>query len=164
MLLYYRILSEEHRCYVSKEEILLNGITFTTKSNTVPKVGLGNPIIEGAPYDKDIERPYWLDFNKAIPCWIEKPRGDYVYFSRFTDKIRVFDGDISYDIVEQINCELLDGFDEQEIFETGKSLKDLYNNYWKSMMLLDIYIEERPYLNPEVFIFEAIPSSCLKSK
>lgn len=164
MILYYRILKKKHRCYVPKEEIILNGITSFTKSNTIPIVGLGNPMITGTPFDEKVIKPSWLVFDNAIPCWLEKPKEDYVCFSQFTDKIRVFDGDVSYDIVEQLNYQLLEGLDEQEVFETGKNLEKLYIEYWASMMPLPEYINSRPYLNSEVFIFEPILPKYLRAK
>jgi hypothetical protein len=150
-----------HKYYVSKEEIMSVGLTAKTKSNLGPSVGLGNPMFKDTPYANLVDKPIWLKFENAIPCWLEKPKGDYVCFPDFTDKIMVFNEEISYQIVQQEYYELLEGDEEQYAFYTGRNLKELYSEYWGSMMTLEDYLKHKPYPESEVLIFEDIPPKYL---
>ncbi|TVX94587.1 phosphoribosylamine--glycine ligase [Paenibacillus agilis] len=84
-------------------------------------------------------------------------------FPTFTDKVLVFDGDISLSIYDQVFYEDLKDTDEEALnFDTGESIEHWVKLYWNSMMVLDEYKAKKPYPRPEILVFESIPQEIIK--
>lgn len=83
-------------------------------------------------------------------------------FPIFTDKIFVFDSEISLSIYDQAFYEDMKVFDEEALnFDTGEAIENWIEQYWKSMIPLKDYLRERPYPKPEVLIFEPVPKKII---
>ncbi|EGG35827.1 hypothetical protein HMPREF9412_0090 [Paenibacillus sp. HGF5] len=81
----------------------------------------------------------------------------------FTDRILVFDGDISLSIYDQAFYEDLKDTDEEALnFDTGESIEHWINLYWGSLMTLEEYNETKPYSKPEVLVFDSIPKEIIQ--
>lgn len=161
MFLYHAILPEDHDHHVSIEEIMDRGINYTTKSNNW--YGNGGEIkSQIADMLKPLNAPIWVNFQKAIGVNLEPHKPKSFYFPIFTDKILVFDGNITMNIYDQSFYE--DNkftFEEALDFDTGESLEHWIKLYWNSMMTLEEYLLKKPYLKPEVLVFESIPKEII---
>ncbi|MBY0086118.1 MULTISPECIES: DNA polymerase III [Brevibacillus] len=161
MFLYHAILPEDHDHHVSIEEIMSRGINYSTKSNNW--YGNGGEIkSQIADKLKPLNAPIWVNFQTAIGVNLEPHKPKSFYFPVFTEKILVFDGNITMNIYDQSFYE--DNkftFEEALDFDTGESLEHWINLYWNSMMTLEEYLLKKPYLKPEVLVFESIPKEII---
>ncbi|WP_335926087.1 DNA polymerase III [Paenibacillus agilis] len=161
-MLYHAILPEDHEHYVPIHEVLKNGINHLTKSNYwygnggEVKLCLTNQL-------RPPGLPSWIDFKKAIGVDLKLHKPKSFSFPTFTDKVLVFDGDISLSIYDQVFYEDLKDTDEEALnFDTGESIEHWVKLYWNSMMVLDEYKAKKPYPRPEILVFESIPQEIIK--
>lgn len=160
--LYHILLPENHQCYVSVEEIKENGIDAATKSNNWYTCG-GKVNLVITNNLKPFGVPNWVDFSKAIITDTIQIHTESFYFPVFTDKILVFNGEISSLIYDQAFYD--DNkymFEEASGFDTGKNIDQLIKEYWYSMNTLEKYILNKPYGKPEIIIFEPIPKEIIQ--
>lgn len=143
-LLYHALFWDEHAYHVPLSQIMNEGITPLTKSNYA--------YTNGGVLQKDTtERlrpkntPEWVDFSNAIGVNIKKRFAKSVCFPVFTDKIMVFDWDIS-NLIE----------------DSKDDVEDLIKRYWEGMMTLEEYLRSTPF-KPEVLLFESVPGEIIKS-
>ncbi|MGE6574288.1 DNA polymerase III [Paenibacillus xylanexedens] len=161
-LLYHAYLPENHEYHVSLTQIMTEGITPLTKSNYWYSNG-GNVKKDIAKKLRPVNTPEWLDFNCAIGVDIEKKVSKTLCFPAFTDKIMVFDSELSMLIYDQAFYD--DNqytFEEALDFDTGDSMEDLIQKYWGSMVTLEEYINKVPYKNPEILLFQLVPSNIIQ--
>ena len=100
LLLYHAYLPENHEYFISKEKVMQEGIKFTTKSNNRYSNG-GRVVIEKTESLKPFNTPDWVDFKKAIGVDIFNRFSRSFCFPVFTNKILVFDGEVSLSIYDQ---------------------------------------------------------------
>lgn len=161
-MLYHAILPEYHEHNVSIDEVLKSGISHLTKSNYWYGNG-GEVKLHLTNQFRPLGTPLWIDFKIAvgINLYPHKPRS--FCFPVFSDKILVFDGDISMSIYDQAFYEDLKDTDEEALnFDTGKSIEHWIKLYWDSMLTLEEYNAKKTYPKPEVLIFEAIPKEIIQ--
>lgn len=161
-LLYHVLLPKNHEFYVSIEEILDNEITSSIKSNYWYSCG-GKVKPEITKKLRPFGVPNWVDFDKAIGVDLIQRTETSLCFPIFTEKVMVFDKDISSLIYDQSFFE--DNqytFEEAINFDTGKSIEELILSYWGSMIPLKEYMKEKPYNNPEILLFEPVPKEIIK--
>ncbi|MFL0582600.1 hypothetical protein ACH0B6_08500 [Solibacillus silvestris] len=80
-------------------------------------------------------------------------------FPVFSDKILVFNRDIASDLFSYIE-DIYDGGNGR-IVEGLPSKEDLMKNYWASMNTLEEFLKNKPYNNPEIYIFEQVSSKLI---
>ncbi len=142
--LYHAYLTENHEHYVSSEEVMSGGIKYSTKSNNRYSNG-GRVKFEITELLRPSNTPDWLHFKEAIGVDISNRFSKSFCFPIFTDKILVFDGDISLSIYDQAFYEDFKDFDEEALnFDTGETIEYWIKLYWKSMKTLDEYLIEKP--------------------
>ncbi|MCM3055708.1 DNA polymerase III [Caldifermentibacillus hisashii] len=161
-LLYHAYLPENHEHHVSLEEVMSGGIKYSTKSNNRYSNG-GRVKFEITELLRPSNIPDWLNFKEAIGVDLSNRFSKSFCFPIFTDKILVFDGDISLSIYDQAFYEDFKDFDEEALnFDTGETIEYWVKLYWKSMMLLEDYLIKKPYSKPEVLIFESVPKEIIQ--
>lgn len=103
--------------------------------------------------------PKWIDFKVAFGADLEPNEKPYYRFPVFSDKILVFNFDISSDLFAHLE----DTYDGGRgcITEGLPSKDELMKDYWKSMLTLSDYLKHKPYDNPEVYIFEQVPAKLI---
>ncbi|WP_410513273.1 DNA polymerase III [Paenibacillus sp. BR2-3] len=161
-LLYHAYLPEGHEHYVSKKEILSGGINYTTKSNNRYSNG-GRVKLEVTEKLRPVNTPDWVNFRKVIGVDVVNRFTKSFCFPVFSNKILVFDGDISLFIYDQAFYEDLKDTDEEALnFDTGESIEHWVKLYWESLMTLEEYKAKKPYSRPEVLIFESVPNEIIQ--
>lgn len=161
-LLYHAYLPGNHEHHVSLEEVMSGGIKYSTKSNNRYSNG-GRVKFEITELLRPSNIPDWLNFKEAIGVDLSNRFSKSFCFPIFTDKILVFDGDISLSIYDQAFYEDFKDFDEEALnFDTGETIEYWVKLYWKSMMLLEDYLIKKPYSKPEVLIFESVPKEIIQ--
>lgn len=161
-LLYHAYLPEEHPHHVSLEEVMSSGIKYSTKSNYYYGNG-GEVKLEITKRFKPFNTPDRVNFKEAVSVDLTNRLSKSFCFPIFTDKILVFDGDISLPIYDQAFYEDLKDFDEEALnFDTGETIEHWIKLYWKSMMTLEDYLIKKPYSKPEVLIFESVPKEIIQ--
>ncbi|MHA2854172.1 hypothetical protein [Paenibacillus sp. HGF5] len=161
-LLYHAYLSEGHEHHASIEEIISGGINFMTKSNNRYSNG-GRVKLEITERFRPFNTPDWVNFSEAVGVDLVNRFTKSFCFPVFTDRILVFDGDISLSIYDQAFYEDLKDTDEEALnFDTGESIEHWINLYWGSLMTLEEYNETKPYSKPEVLVFDSIPKEIIQ--
>ncbi|MEI3604179.1 DNA polymerase III [Pseudogracilibacillus sp. SE30717A] len=161
-LLYHAYLPKNHEHHVSLKEVMSGGIQYSTKSNNRYSNG-GRVKFEITELLRPSNTPDWLNFKEAIGVDITNRFSKSFCFPVFTDKILVFDGDISFSIYDQAFYEDFKDFDEEALnFYTGETIEYWIKLYWKSMMPFEEYLIKKSYPKPEVLIFESIPKEIIQ--
>lgn len=160
--MYHAYLPENHEYHVSVEEVMIGGIKYSTKSNNRYSNG-GKVKLEITEQLRPFDTPDWLNFKEAIGVDLTNRFSRSFCFPIFTEKILVFNGDISLSIYDQAFYEDLKDFDEEALnFDTGKDIEHWIKLYWDSMMTLEEYLRKRPYPKPEVLIFVSVPKEFIQ--
>jgi hypothetical protein len=165
--LYHVIFEEGHPFYISPDEVLKKGVLPETKSNYFYTNG-GEGNLELIEKFRPLSTPVWVDFPKAIGAHLVPHFPKQFAFPVFTEKILVFDGQISSMIYDQDNFEqykqagMLHKAKEEGVFDTGISLDRLVQKYWASMMALDEYLDNEKYEYLEILIFEPVPKEIIR--
>jgi len=162
LFLYHAYLQENHEHFVSAEQVMIEGIMFSTKSNNRYSNG-GRVKIEKTESLRPLSTPDWVNFKEAIGVDISNRFSKSFCFPVFTNKILVFDGEVSLSIYDQAFYDDFKDFDEEALnCDTGESIEYWIKLYWASMMSLQEYLLERPYPKAEVLIFESIPKEIIR--
>ncbi|OZM58753.1 DNA polymerase III [Lottiidibacillus patelloidae] len=162
IMLYHSYLPESHEFHVPLEEILTFGIKSNTKSNNRYSNG-GKVKIEITEKLKPKEAPDWIDFRKAVGADLTNRFSKSFCFPLFTNKVLVFNGEVSINIYDQAFYEDLKDTDEEVLnFDTGRSIEHWIKEYWESMVTLEQYFQEKPYSKPEILIFEDVPEQIIR--
>lgn len=162
LFLYHAYLPENHEHFISKEQVMQEGILFFTKSNNRYSNG-GRVKIEETESLRPFYTPDWVNFKEAIGVDISNRFSKSFCFPVFTNKILVFDGEVSLSIYDQAFYDDFKDFDEEALnFDTGESIEHWIKLYWDSMVTLQEYLLKRPYPKPEVFVFESIPKEIIR--
>ncbi|WP_413366261.1 DNA polymerase III [Lysinibacillus sp. 3P01SB] len=161
-VMYHAYLPQNHEYHVSMEEVMNDGIKHSTVSNNRYSIG-GKVKFDITETLRPSHTPNWLDFKEAIGVDMRNRFSTSFCFPVFTDKIRVFNGDISLAIYDQAFYEDLKDFDEEALnFDTGENIEHWIKLYWGSMVTLEEYLREHPYPNPEVLIFTSVPKGIIQ--
>ncbi|UXC32470.1 DNA polymerase III [Bacillus safensis] len=160
-LLYHAYFPESHEFHVSQQEVMNSGIKYSTKSNHRYSNG-GRVKLERTENLRPSDIPKWINFKEAIGADKINRFSESFCFPIFTDKIFVFDSEISLSIYDQAFYEDMKEFDEESLnFDTGETLDYWIELYWKSMIPLKDYLRKRLYPKPEILIFEPVPKEII---
>lgn len=108
---------------------------------------------------RPVNLPEWINFAVAFGVHLEMDEDPHYRFPVFSDKILVFNRDISSDLFAYIE-DMYDG-GKGRIVEGVPSKEDLIKDYWASLNTLEDYLKYRPFKNPEVYIFEPVPAKLI---
>ncbi|TSB44787.1 hypothetical protein [Alkalicoccobacillus porphyridii] len=107
----------------------------------------------------------WINFDVGIVVTLSPyDFKNYLRFPIFTNKIMVFDRDITTKLFSYIEDEYV--IDESGIagtmIEPGTpSKEELVKQYWGSGVTLENYMKNKPFSNTEIMVFERVPKNQL---
>lgn len=161
-LLYHAYLPGNNEHHISLDEVKRGGINYSSKSNNRYSNG-GRVKLEVTERFRPTDIPEWLNFKEAIGVDLVNRFSKSFCFPVFTDKIFVFDGDLSLSIYDQAFYDDFKDFDEEALnFDTGETIEFWINLYWKSAMPLKDYLITKRYSKPEVLVFESVPKEMIR--
>ncbi|MFL0583231.1 hypothetical protein ACH0B6_11690 [Solibacillus silvestris] len=158
MFLYHVIIrNDDLGVYISPEIVLKEGLNHKTATKWYGNSG--NLFPDLTIRFRPINLPKWVDFKVAFGAGLEEYDIPHYRFPVFSDKILVFNRDISSDLFAYIE-DIYDG-DNGRIVEGLPSKEDLMKNWWASMNTLEEFLKNKPYNNLEIYIFEQVPAKLI---
>ena len=140
---------------IIRQNVLSKGLSCRTGSKWYGNGG-GSLFPELTERFRPANSPKWIDFKIAFGADLEQYEKPYLRFPVHSEKILVFNLDISSDLFAYIEDKYDGG---RGYFTEGlPSKEDLMKQYWESMNTLDDYLKYKPYKNPEILIFEPVPA------
>jgi hypothetical protein len=155
------VLKQGSYAYISPQSALKEGLHIKTATRWYTNGGdLFPKITDGL---RPINSPEWIDFEIAFGAEFSEPTKPYLKFPIFSEKILVFNKDISNDLFSYIEDEYMEEETGGGYFTEGLPSKDdLVRQYWKSMLTVEEYSDSKPYKNPEILIFETVPAKLIE--
>ncbi|MDQ0232626.1 hypothetical protein [Metabacillus malikii] len=157
MFLYHMVIQNELGGNISPNRVLKEGLNHRTATRWYSRGA--NFFPELTERCRPVNVPKWIDFNVAFGADLEPHEKPYYRFPVFSEKILVFNFDLSSDLFSYIE----DSYDGgRGYFVEGlPSKENLMKQYWDSMLPLSEYLEQKPYNNPELYIFEEVPAKLI---
>ncbi|GAM12326.1 hypothetical protein [Mesobacillus selenatarsenatis] len=157
MFLYHIIIEDIDDAGIPPQRVLKEGLNRSTATRWYSRGANFFPeLTERFRPDKS---PKWIDFKVAFGADLEPYEKPYFRFPLFSEKILVFNFDISSDLFAFIEDEYDGG--RGKFVEGIPSKEELMKEYWKSMIPLSAYLKLKPFNNPEVYIFEQVPAELI---
>ncbi|MGM0789787.1 MAG: hypothetical protein ACQEUD_06810 [Bacillota bacterium] len=157
MFLYHNVIEDDNDLSISPQRVLKEGLNLRTATRWYSRGA--NFFPELTDRFRSLNLPEWIDFKVAFGADLEPYEKPYFRFPVFSEKILVFNMDISSDLFAHIE-DIYDG--GRGYFVEGLSSKEvLINKYWESMNTLADYLKHRPFNNPEIYIFEQVPAKLI---
>lgn len=151
------VIHNEFGINISPQRVLKEGLNHKTATRWYSKSSDLFP--ELTERYRPANSPKWIDFKVAFRADLEEYEKPFYRFPAFSDKILVFNRDISSDLFAYIE-DTYDG--GRGYFVEGlPSKEDLMKQYWESMNTLDEYLKNNPFNNPELYIFEQVPAKLI---
>lgn len=157
LFLYHMVIYSDLYENISPQTFLKEGLNH--KTSTKWYGNSANLFPDLMEHFRPINIPKWIDFKVAFRVDLEVDERPYYRFPVFSDKVLVFNRDISSDLFAYIE-DMYDGGNGRMI-EGLPSKEDLTKNYWSSMNTLEDYLKNKPFNNPEVYIFEQVPAELI---
>ncbi|WP_404356463.1 hypothetical protein LG291_23200 [Cytobacillus firmus] len=148
MFLYHMVIHNNNGENISPQRVLKEGLNHKTATRWYSRGANFFPQLTKR--FRPVNLPKWIDFKVAFGADLEPYEIPYFRFPVSSDKILVFNFDISSDLLAHI--ELVEGLPSKE---------DLMKEYWESMTTLAEYLKHKPFNNPEVYIFEPVPPNLI---
>ncbi len=162
MYLYHIVFEQDDDRYVNPHITLNKGLSKSTAVRFYTNGGRLFPEIT------DLTRPLnaeqWIDFSVAFGADFNPISEQYIKFPIVSEKILVFNREITNDLFAYIEEEYMKGeIGEEGYFTKGlPSKEELMKQYWESMITVKEYVKQKPYKNPEILVFETIPIELLE--
>ena len=157
MFLYHMVIENDDDSGISPQRVLKEGLNHRTKTRWYSRGA--NFFPELTDCFRPVNLPEWIDFKVAFGADLEPYEKPCFRFPVFSDKILVFNFDISSDLFAHLE-DLYDGGRGQFI-KGLPSKEELIKEYWRSMIPLSEYLKQKPFNNPEVYIFEPVPAKLI---
>jgi len=157
LFLYHMVIQNDIFENISPQIVLKEGLNYKTSTKWYSKSA--NLFPDLTERFRPANLPKWIDFEVAFGVDLEVDESPHYRFPVFSDKILVFNRDISSDLFAYIE-DMYDG-GKGRIIEGLPSKEDLMKNYWASMNTLEDYLNNKPFNNPEVYIFEQVPAKLI---
>ena len=141
---------------ISPQRVLKEGLNHKTTTRWYSNSGNIFPELECF---RPANLPKWIDFKVAFRADLEVYENPYYRFPVFSDKILVFNRDISSDLFAYME-DIYDG-GKGRFVEGLPSKEDLMKNYWASINTLEEFLKNKPFNNPELYIFEQVPAKSI---
>ncbi|MBT2682214.1 hypothetical protein [Bacillus sp. ISL-37] len=158
MFLYHRVIKDDDDLGICPQRVLKEGLNRTTATRWYSRGA--NFFPELTERFRPENSPKWIDFKVAFGADLEPYEKPYFRFPMFSEKILVFNFDISSDLFAHLE-DLYDG-GKGNFVEGLPSKEELMKEYWKSMIPLSEYLMHKPFNNPEVYIFEQVPAGIIE--
>ncbi len=142
---------------ISSEKVLKEGLTHRTATRWYSRGA--NFFPELTERCRPTNLPKWIDFKVAFGADLEPYEKPYYRFPMFSDKILVFNFDISSELFAYLEDKYDGG--NGALVEGLPSKEELMKQYWKSMMTLSDYLKHKPFNKPELYIFEQVPAKLI---
>lgn len=155
MFLYHRY---DQDLNISPQRVLKEGLNHRTATRWYSRGAKFFP--ELTEQFRPVNSPKWIDFKVAFGADLEPFEKPYFRFPVFSEKILVFNFEISSDLFAHLE-DLYDG-GKGHFIDGVPSKEELMKEYWKSMMPLSDYLKHRPFENTEVYIFEQVPGELIE--
>jgi hypothetical protein len=155
LFLYHRY---DHDLSISPQRVLKEGLNRRTATRWYSRGA--NFFPELTEQFRPANLPTWLDFKVAFGADLEPYEKPYYRFPMFSDKILVFNFDLSSDLFAYLE-DLYDGGNGHFV-EGLPSKEELMKEYWRSMIPLSEYLEHKPFNKPEVYIFVQVPGELIE--
>lgn len=156
LFLYHRVIHNNNG--ESPQRVLIEGLNHKTATRGYSRGA--NFFPELTERFRPVHLPEWIDFKVAFGADLEPDEKPYLRFPVSSDKILVFNFDISSDLFAHIEA-IPDG-GKGYLVEGLPSKDDLMKEYWESMSTLTDYMKHNPFNNPEVYIFEPVPPNLIE--
>ncbi|MDF9413195.1 hypothetical protein E1B06_16045 [Brevibacillus laterosporus] len=161
MYLYHTVIEQDSDIHINPQNALNEGLNIRTVTRLYTNGGDLYPEITDR--FKSINSPKWIDFKIAFGAELVLPTKPYLRFPTFSDKILVFNQDISSDLFAYIEDEYMEEETGGGYFTEGlPSKEDLVSQYWESMLTIEEYLNYKPYKEPEILIFETVPAKLIE--
>ncbi|MFE7064542.1 hypothetical protein ACFVAD_20615 [Sutcliffiella sp. NPDC057660] len=158
MFLYHMVIQNDSDINIDPQKVLAEGLNHRTATRWY--TNSGNLFPELTESFRPTNSPKWLDFKVAFGTDLEPYEKPHFRFPMFSDKILVFNRDISSDLFAYIEDKYDGG---RGYFVEGLASKeDLMKQYWESMNTLVEYLKNKPFNNPEIYIFEPVPAKLIE--
>ncbi|WP_339171482.1 hypothetical protein MKY51_09790 [Solibacillus sp. FSL R5-0691] len=157
MFLYHMVIHRDFYENISPQTVLKEGLNHKTATKWYSNSA--NLFPDLTDRFRPVNLPKWIDFKVAFGVDLEVDDCPHYRFPVFSEKILVFNRDISSDLFAYIE-DMYDG-GKGRIIEGLPSKEDLVKNYWSSMNTLADYLKNKPFNNPEVYIFEQVPAKLI---
>ncbi|MBS4199139.1 hypothetical protein KHA93_05655 [Bacillus sp. FJAT-49732] len=157
MFLYHMFIQIDIDVNISSQTVLKEGLNHMTATKWYSNSAKLFP--ELTDRFRPANLPKWIDFEVAFKADLEGYEKPYYRFPVFSDKILVFNQDISSDLFAYIE-DIYDG-SKWRFVEGLPSKEDLMKHYWASMNTLDEFLKNKPFNNPELYIFEPVPAQLI---
>ncbi len=148
------VIHNENDVNISPQSVLKEGLNHKTATKWY--LNSGNLFPELTFRFRPENLPKWIDFKVAFKADLEAYEKPYYRFPVFSDKILVFNRDIS----SELFAYKYDG-GRGRFFEGLPSKEDLMKHYWASMNTLNEFLKNKPFNNPELYIFEQVPAKLI---
>lgn len=158
MFLYHMIIENDDEISISPQRVLKEGLNRRTATRWYSRGA--NFFPELTERFRPVNAPTWLDFKISFGADLELYEKPCFRFPVFSDKILVFNLDISSDLFAHLE-DLYDG-GKGHFVEGLPSKEELVEEYWKTMMPLSKYLKHKPFNKPEVYIFEPVPAELIE--
>lgn len=147
--------------YINPEQALKHGLNISTKTGSYTNGGrLFSKVTEKY---RPLRAPTWIDFGQAIGAEFTEPSKPYFKFPIFTNKILIFNREISSDLFAYIEDDYMKEETGGGYFTKGLPSKEtLVKQYWESMISIEDYLANRPYENAEILIFMTVSPEILE--
>jgi len=142
---------------ISPQRVLKEGLNHNTATKWYSNSG--NFFAELTERFRPANVPKWVDLKVAFRADLEAYEKPYYRFPIFSDKILVFNLDISSDLFAYVEDRYDGG--KGRFVEGLPTKEDLMKHYWGSMVTLDEFLKSKPFNNPELYIFEQVPAKLI---
>lgn len=152
---HYLAFSQEGDQYNSPSNALNEGLNKNTITGRYTNGG--NLFPEITEKLRPLNAESWINFKYAFGAELIPPSKPYLKFPLFTDKVLVFNQDLSSDLFAYIEDQYMEQETGGGYFTVGLPTKEeLVKLYWESMLSIDEYLTSKPYANAEILIFKSV--------
>ncbi|MEK5038391.1 hypothetical protein [Sporosarcina sp. FSL K6-3457] len=158
MFLYHMFIENDSDPSISPQWVLKEGLNHKTATKWYSNSG--NYFPELTERFRPANLPKWIDFKVAFGADLKPYEEPHFQFPIFSDKIMVFNRDTGSNLFAHYEDKLVGG---RGYFVEGlPSKEDLMKQYWESVHTLDEFLKNKPFNNPEIYIFEAVPAMLIE--
>ncbi|ATP40401.1 hypothetical protein CSE16_10265 [Solibacillus sp. R5-41] len=160
-LYHYIAINQDSNTFNSPNNALKEGLNHQTRTGYYTNGGNLFPELTEKLRPTNVES--WVDFNNAFGAQLGQPEQPYLTFPLTTNKILVFNRDLSSDLFAYIEDQYMKQETGGGYFTVGlPSKEELVMQYWASMLILDDYLKMKPYKDAELLIFTTVPPELLE--